>query len=72
MLLAGAVEVAATSEIEPHMGAALGPAKEDQIGWAQQLLLISADRHLLAEPFLLIGVTGNPDPFAGKSSLHQP
>ena len=54
------------------MGAALGPAKEDQIGWAQQLLLISADRHLLAEPFLLIGVTGNPDPFAGKSSLHQP
>ena len=39
MLLTGAVQVAASPHIQPHMGAALGPAEEDQIAGAEQAAL---------------------------------
>ena len=71
MLMAGAVQIAATADVQAHMGAALRPAKEDQICRTHKLLLIGSDGHGLAEPFLLIGVTGNPDAGAGKCPLHQ-
>ena len=71
VLAAGAVQVAATTQVQAHMRAALRPAKEDQIAGAQQGVLAGAHRHRLAEALLLVGVAGDPDTGSGEGGLGE-
>ena len=61
VLLARTVQVAPSPQIQPHMGAALGPPKEDQISGPQQAVATGCHRHRLAEALLLVGIPGDPN-----------
>jgi hypothetical protein len=61
MAAAGTMEITALTQVQPHMAAALGAAKEDQIARAQQAETTGPHRHGLAEPFLLVSIPGDPD-----------
>ena len=56
MLAAAAVQIAAAADIQPHMGAALRPPKEDQIARAQQAVATRRYGHGLSEALLLVGI----------------
>ena len=72
MLPPRAVEIATPIQMQPHMGAALGSAEEDQVPRRQQLRLPGMHRHRVAEALLQVGIPGEPDAGAGKGGLHQP
>ena len=69
---ARAVQIAPIAQVQAHMGAALGRAKEDQVPGPERVQHPGAHGHRLAEPLLQVGVPGDPDPGSGKSPLHQP
>ena len=58
MFNARAVHVAALSEVDADVAAALRGAEEDQITGAQFMHIVRLHRQRLAEPFLLIGISG--------------
>lgn len=64
VLPARTMQVAALPEIEPHMGAALGATKKDQIAGTQQAIATGRHRNGLAEALLLVGIPRDPDPAA--------
>ena len=66
-----AVDVAAVFEMDADVRAALRCAEEDQITGAQRVHIIRLHSQRLAEPFLLISISGQPDPSAGKGCLHK-
>ena len=66
-----AVHVAALSEMDADVGAALRAAEEDQITGSQFMHIIRLNRQRLAEPFLLVGISGQPDPCAGEGGLNE-
>ena len=71
MLNPRAVDVAALSEMDADMGAALWPPEEDQVSGNQLLHIIRLHRDGVAEPLLLVGIPGQPDPRARKGCLDQ-
>ncbi|CAI8360744.1 MAG: Uncharacterised protein [Synechococcus sp. MIT S9220] len=71
MFPAGAVHVAALSEMDADMGAALRGAEENQIASAQSRYIVRLHCQRLAEPFLLIGISWQPDPSVRESGLHK-
>ena len=52
------VQIVAVSQMQPHMGAALRGAEEDQISRLQQIGLPDPPRHRAAEALLQVGVAG--------------
>ena len=71
MVTTRAVHVSTISQMDPHMGAVLRLAEENQITRSQLARIRWTYSHRMAEPFLLVGITRKPDPGAGKGGLNQ-
>lgn len=65
------VEISPSTQVQSDVGAPPCCAEEDQVTGLQQPQIIDRHRHRGAEPFLLVGIPGDPDPSCCKCRLHQ-